>query len=263
MNGGDAGRRHVATLVSLAVSGALLVALYRSLDVRLVGETLLRANPIWLVISVGMILPITVLRAIRFFWVAPPGALPGVGEALRLTLAASALNVFLPGEDRRSHQELLRRATQRHLARRRRRDRRLRAAVRPVRADHVVPGGMDRRAAPGAGPSGRLLGAARRAGHGVRRADLVGARRHGVARNPRGDPSSRKAAQAAGAGGRVAGSSPLPRVATQADRALLARALAGAPVPDLAVHAWCSVPRFHSRCARASRPLRSWRGSCP
>ena len=65
---------------------------------RLVGETLLRASPIWLVASVGLILPITVLRAIRFLWVAPPGALPGVGEALRLTLAASALNIVFPAK---------------------------------------------------------------------------------------------------------------------------------------------------------------------
>jgi uncharacterized protein (TIRG00374 family) len=88
----------IGTLVSLVVSGVLLVALYRSLDVRLVGQTLLGADPFWLVVSVGVILPITALRAIRFFWVAPAGALPGVGEALRLTLAATALNVFLPAK---------------------------------------------------------------------------------------------------------------------------------------------------------------------
>ena len=52
----------------------------------------------WLVVSVGMILPITFLRAVRFFWVAPPGALPGVGEAFRLTLAAGALNLVLPAK---------------------------------------------------------------------------------------------------------------------------------------------------------------------
>jgi uncharacterized protein (TIRG00374 family) len=90
--------RPLGTLVSLLVSGVLLTVLYRSLDVRLVGQTLLGADPVWLVVSVGMILPITVLRAVRFFWVAPPGALPGVGEALRLTLAATALNVFLPAK---------------------------------------------------------------------------------------------------------------------------------------------------------------------
>jgi len=90
--------RIVGSLVSLGVSAALLIALYRSLDIRLVGQTLLGADPVWLVFSVGLILPITVLRAVRFFWVAPPGALPGVGEALRLTLAAAALNVFLPAK---------------------------------------------------------------------------------------------------------------------------------------------------------------------
>jgi uncharacterized protein (TIRG00374 family) len=88
----------VAALISLAVSGALLVALYRSLDVRLVGQTLLRADPFWLSISVGMIVPITYLRAVRFYWVAPPGTLPGTAEAFRLTLIASALNVFLPAK---------------------------------------------------------------------------------------------------------------------------------------------------------------------
>ncbi len=87
-----------AGFVSLVISGVLLVALYRSMDVRLIGEALLRADRVWLVISIGMILPITVLRAVRFFWIVPPGALPGVGEALRLILVASALNVFLPAK---------------------------------------------------------------------------------------------------------------------------------------------------------------------
>lgn len=91
-------RRQAARLVSVAASGALLVALYRTLDIRLVGEVLLRADWLWLAISIGLIVPITVMRAIRFFWVAPAGALPGVGEALRLTLVASALNVFVPAK---------------------------------------------------------------------------------------------------------------------------------------------------------------------
>jgi uncharacterized protein (TIRG00374 family) len=88
----------LAAVLSLAVSGALLVALYRTLDVRLVAQTLLRADAVWLAISVGMIVPITYLRAVRFYWVAPPGALPGIAEAFRLTLVASALNVFLPAK---------------------------------------------------------------------------------------------------------------------------------------------------------------------
>lgn len=85
-------------LISVLASGALLTILYRSLDVRQVGEALLQSDRLWLVISVGMILPITVLRAVRFFWVAPAGALPGIGEALRLTVVASAVNVFVPAK---------------------------------------------------------------------------------------------------------------------------------------------------------------------
>jgi uncharacterized protein (TIRG00374 family) len=90
--------RPLVTLVSVAVSGALLVTLYRSLDLSLVAHALLNADRTWLAISVGMILPITYLRAIRFYWVAPPGALPGTTEAFRLTLVASALNVFVPAK---------------------------------------------------------------------------------------------------------------------------------------------------------------------
>jgi uncharacterized protein (TIRG00374 family) len=91
-------RRTATRFLSAAISAALLFALYRSIDMRLVGQALLRADPFWLVVSIGMIAPITLLRAVRFFTVAPPGALPGVTEALRLTLVASALNVVVPAK---------------------------------------------------------------------------------------------------------------------------------------------------------------------
>lgn len=91
------GRKRGAFL-SLLVSGGLIFFLYRNLNLRQVGETLLTADRLWLVISIGMILPITAMRAVRFFWVAPAGALPGVGEAFRLTLVSGALNVFVPAK---------------------------------------------------------------------------------------------------------------------------------------------------------------------
>jgi uncharacterized protein (TIRG00374 family) len=91
-------KRPGAGLLGMVVSGGLLVALYRSVDFQLIGRALLGADRMWLAISIGMIVPITVLRGIRFYWVAPAGSLPGVGEALRLTLSASALNVFLPAK---------------------------------------------------------------------------------------------------------------------------------------------------------------------
>ena len=95
---GGAAWRRGAGLLSVAASAALLIALYRSIDARQVAASLVRADRLWLVISVAMILPITVLRAVRFLWVAPQGVLPGVGEALRLTLVSTALNVFLPAK---------------------------------------------------------------------------------------------------------------------------------------------------------------------
>jgi hypothetical protein len=68
---------------------------------------LLSADRLWLVISIGMILPITALRAIRFFWVAPAGALPGIGEAFKLTWSR-ARSTSSSRQGRRSDQELLR-----------------------------------------------------------------------------------------------------------------------------------------------------------
>jgi hypothetical protein len=76
----------------------LLFTLYRNLDVGLVVRALLHSDKVWLVISVGMIVPITYLRAVRFYYVTPRGALPNTREAFRLTLVASALNVFLPAK---------------------------------------------------------------------------------------------------------------------------------------------------------------------
>jgi glycosyltransferase 2 family protein len=87
-----------ASLFSLALSAAILAALYRSIDVRLIVRDLRSVDTAWLVMSVGMIVPITVLRAIRFYLVAPPGTMRGIGEALRLTLVSSAANVFLPAK---------------------------------------------------------------------------------------------------------------------------------------------------------------------
>jgi uncharacterized protein (TIRG00374 family) len=91
------GRKRGA-LLSLLVSGGLLYLLYRTLNLRQIGDALLTADRVWLVVSISMILPITLLRAMRFFWVAPAGALPGIGEAFKLTLVSSALNVFVPAK---------------------------------------------------------------------------------------------------------------------------------------------------------------------
>jgi glycosyltransferase 2 family protein len=86
-----------ATIVSLAISATLLTVLYRGLNLTVVAESLRGADLPWLAVSLGMIVPITVLRAIRFLWVAPAGMLRA-GEALRVTLVATALNAFAPAK---------------------------------------------------------------------------------------------------------------------------------------------------------------------
>lgn len=91
-------RSRAARLLSVTLSAAILAALYRSIDVRLIVRDLRSVDTSWLLISVGMIVPITMLRAIRFYFVAPRGSLPDVVEALRLTLVATAANVFMPAK---------------------------------------------------------------------------------------------------------------------------------------------------------------------
>lgn len=84
--------------LSAAFSALLLFVLYRSLDIAAVGAALRQAHPVWLIVSLGMVVPITLLRALRLTWVMPAGAVPGYAEAVRLTLVASAFNTFLPSK---------------------------------------------------------------------------------------------------------------------------------------------------------------------
>lgn len=85
-------------ILSVGVSAGLLVLLYLTIDLGGVAAALARSHPGWLVVSVGLIVPLTCLRAIRFKWIAPSGAVKSVGEAVRLTLVASAVNVFAPAK---------------------------------------------------------------------------------------------------------------------------------------------------------------------
>lgn len=90
--------RYRTGIVSLAASSLMLGVLYRSLDHQLIAQALVGADRWWLTFAIAAILPITAIRAARFLWVAPRGALPGIVEALRLTLVASALNLFAPAK---------------------------------------------------------------------------------------------------------------------------------------------------------------------
>jgi uncharacterized protein (TIRG00374 family) len=91
-------RSVVIRMLSVVFSATLLFLLYQSIDFRAVARVLRDAHPLWLAISVSMLLPITVMRAARFKWLVPAHPAFGLAEALRMTLVASAVNLFLPAK---------------------------------------------------------------------------------------------------------------------------------------------------------------------
>lgn len=97
-DGVSGGHRHAFKALSILCSALLLVVLYRNLDLPAVGHALRQVDPWKLALAVGLIAPITVLRALRFRWLNASDSVGTVAEAVRITLVASALNVFLPAK---------------------------------------------------------------------------------------------------------------------------------------------------------------------
>jgi uncharacterized protein (TIRG00374 family) len=91
-------RNNRAGVLGVIVSAALFAALYSRLDLRAIGAVFRSADPWWLFASTSAIVPITLILAWRFYLAAPPGSLPGYAEAVRLTLVATAFNLFLPSK---------------------------------------------------------------------------------------------------------------------------------------------------------------------
>jgi uncharacterized protein (TIRG00374 family) len=96
--GGSSRPRYAFKALSILCSGLLLMVLYQSLDLPAVGRALRQVDPWRLALAIGLIAPITVLRALRFRWLNASGSVGTVAEAVRITLVASALNVFLPAK---------------------------------------------------------------------------------------------------------------------------------------------------------------------
>jgi uncharacterized protein (TIRG00374 family) len=95
-------RRSVFTLVRRAVSILLalllLAALYRTIDYRRVAAILGQADPVWLITGLALLVPMVLLAGIRLRVLVPREAAISVGEAVRLNLAASVLNLVLPSK---------------------------------------------------------------------------------------------------------------------------------------------------------------------
>lgn len=85
-------------LISLAVSLLILGIIYWKIDFTGLIKVFQNCNGWWMVISLGMVVPLTLITAWRLQQLMPSGSRLGFGEANRLILAASVLNMVLPSK---------------------------------------------------------------------------------------------------------------------------------------------------------------------
>lgn len=85
-------------LITLAISLLILGAIYYKIDVRRLAAVFAQADLLYLAISLGMVVPLTLLTAWRLQLLAPAATAIGFVEANRLVLAASSLNMILPSK---------------------------------------------------------------------------------------------------------------------------------------------------------------------
>ena len=83
-------------LISLGVSAAILALLWRSVDPAAIWAAAGSADPAWFWTAVAFTIPLTLATAWRF--AALSSGSVGAGEAMRLILAASTLNMVLPSK---------------------------------------------------------------------------------------------------------------------------------------------------------------------
>jgi uncharacterized membrane protein YbhN (UPF0104 family) len=88
----------VKKLISLAVSIALLAIIYCRIDVGALARVFQHCDAAWLALSLGMVVPLTLLTARRLQQLMPQSGQLGFGEANRLILVASVLNLVLPSK---------------------------------------------------------------------------------------------------------------------------------------------------------------------
>lgn len=85
-------------LVSLAVSLLLLALIYWKIDFARLLPVFAQSHAGWMAASLGMVVPLTMFTAWRFQRLVPAQARVSFGEANRLILSASVLNLVLPSK---------------------------------------------------------------------------------------------------------------------------------------------------------------------
>lgn len=85
-------------ILSLLVSLGILALIYWRMDFTRLGPVFENCDPLWLVLSLGMVVPLTLLTSWRLDQLMPGKTRLGVGESNRLILVASVLNLILPSK---------------------------------------------------------------------------------------------------------------------------------------------------------------------
>ncbi|MUL36084.1 lysylphosphatidylglycerol synthase transmembrane domain-containing protein [Gloeocapsopsis dulcis] len=85
-------------IISIFVSLIILGIIYWKIDFSRLLQVLQNSNGWWMAISLSMVIPLTLLTAWRLQQLMPTGTRLGFGEANRLILAASVLNMVLPSK---------------------------------------------------------------------------------------------------------------------------------------------------------------------
>ena len=84
--------------ISLVVSIAILLILYSQIELKKLIAVFQNCDPLWMIISLAMVIPITLFTSWRLQQLMPQGTKLGFIEANRLILGASVLNMILPSK---------------------------------------------------------------------------------------------------------------------------------------------------------------------
>ncbi len=85
-------------LISITISLIILAVIYTKIDFPGLIQVFKNCDRWWMAISLGMVIPLTLFTAWRLQQLMPTGSRLGFGEANRLILAASVLNMVLPSK---------------------------------------------------------------------------------------------------------------------------------------------------------------------
>ena len=84
--------------ISLVISTSLLFYIYSRIEITKLWLVLQNCNPFWMIVSLGMLIPLTLFTSWRLQQLMPKGTNLGFIEANRLILGSSVLNMVLPSK---------------------------------------------------------------------------------------------------------------------------------------------------------------------